>query len=126
MQRHRCLGLALSVVAALGLLCVAASPARPAEPEAKAAPAIEKSEGATPAQPAAAESGAAGHEGDHGDPAHSAGAAGGPPGPGSSILAEFWYNFRHNLFKPLLLFFYMGFLFPILKVKFDFPYVIYQ
>src|SRR5262249_50312628 len=43
-----------------------------------------------------------------------------------SILAEFWDNFRHNLFKPLLLFFYLGFLFPILKVKFDFPYVIYQ
>ena len=43
-----------------------------------------------------------------------------------SILGEFWYNFRHNLFKPLLLFFYMGFLFPILKVKFEFPYVIYQ
>jgi len=43
-----------------------------------------------------------------------------------SILGQFWYNFRHNLFKPLLLFFYMGFLFPILKVKFEFPYVIYQ
>jgi hypothetical protein len=44
----------------------------------------------------------------------------------STMLSEFWYNFRHNLFKPLLLFFYMGFLIPILKVKFDFPYVIYQ
>src|SRR6185312_9176651 len=43
-----------------------------------------------------------------------------------SILAEFWHNFRHNLFKPLLLFFYMGFLVPILRVKFEFPYVIYQ
>jgi uncharacterized protein len=43
-----------------------------------------------------------------------------------SILGEFWHNFTHNLFKPLLLFFYLGFLFPILKVKFDFPYVIYQ
>ncbi len=43
-----------------------------------------------------------------------------------SILAELWYNFQHNLFKPLLLFFYLGFLFPILKVKFEFPYVIYQ
>ncbi|AGA25502.1 putative permease [Singulisphaera acidiphila DSM 18658] len=42
------------------------------------------------------------------------------------ILGEFWYNFRHNLFKPLLLFFYLGFLVPILKVKFEFPYVIYQ
>ena len=36
------------------------------------------------------------------------------------------HNFRHNLFKPLLLFFYMGFLVPILRVKFEFPYVIYQ
>src|SRR5205823_3603689 len=32
----------------------------------------------------------------------------------------------HNLFKPLLLFFYMGFLIPILKVPFEFPKVIYQ
>ena len=40
--------------------------------------------------------------------------------------AELLYNFRHNLFKPLLLFFYMGFLVPILRVKFEFPYVIYQ
>lgn len=50
-------------------------------------------------------------------------------GAGSSdrgILGEFWYNFRHNLFKPLLLFFYLGFLVPILRVKFEFPYVIYQ
>jgi hypothetical protein len=43
-----------------------------------------------------------------------------------SIVGEFWYNFRHNLFKPLLLFFYLGFLVPILRVKFEFPYVIYQ
>jgi hypothetical protein len=35
-------------------------------------------------------------------------------GPQMSILEEFWYNFRHNLFKPLLLFFYLGFLVPIL------------
>jgi uncharacterized protein len=42
------------------------------------------------------------------------------------MLLEFWENFRHNLFKPLLLFFYLGFLIPILKVKFEFPYVIYQ
>ncbi|WP_406701298.1 sodium-dependent bicarbonate transport family permease [Singulisphaera sp. Ch08] len=42
------------------------------------------------------------------------------------MLGEFWYNFRHNLFKPLLLFFYLGFLVPILRVKFEFPYVIYQ
>src|SRR3954465_2662918 len=42
------------------------------------------------------------------------------------FLMEFWENFRHNLFKPLLLFFYMGFLVPILGVKLDFPHVIYQ
>ncbi len=42
------------------------------------------------------------------------------------MLSQFWYNFKHNLFKPLLLFFYMGFLIPILRVKFDFPYVVYQ
>jgi hypothetical protein len=42
------------------------------------------------------------------------------------ILSEFWVNFTHNLFKPLLLFFYMGFLVPILGVKLDFPHVIYQ
>ena len=43
-----------------------------------------------------------------------------------SILQEFWHNFTHNLFKPLLLFFYLGFLVPILKVEFEFPYAIYQ
>src|SRR5271169_604258 len=42
------------------------------------------------------------------------------------MLYEFWHNFTHNLFKPLLMFFYFGFLIPILKVRFEFPYVIYQ
>jgi uncharacterized protein len=42
------------------------------------------------------------------------------------MLYEFWQNFTHNLFKPLLLFFYLGFLIPILKVRFEFPYAIYQ
>jgi uncharacterized protein len=42
------------------------------------------------------------------------------------MLQEFWNNFTHNLFKPLLLFFYFGFLIPVLKVRFEFPYVIYQ
>lgn len=42
------------------------------------------------------------------------------------LLLEFWENFRHNLFKPLLLFFYMGFLIPIFGVQFEFPYIIYQ
>lgn len=44
----------------------------------------------------------------------------------SSVFAEFWENFRHNLFKPLLLFFYLGFAVPLLKVAFEFPRVIYQ
>ncbi|MEB3020313.1 sodium-dependent bicarbonate transport family permease [[Mycobacterium] crassicus] len=42
------------------------------------------------------------------------------------MLHEFWHNFTHNLFKPLLLFFYLGFLIPLLKVQFEFPYVLYQ
>ena len=44
----------------------------------------------------------------------------------SGVFAEFFENFRHNLFKPLLLFFYMGFLVPILGVEFEFPHVMYQ
>ena len=44
----------------------------------------------------------------------------------SLMLAEFFENFRHNLFKPILLFFYMGFLVPILRVEFEFPHVLYQ
>jgi hypothetical protein len=43
-----------------------------------------------------------------------------------SIVAGLWENVRHNLFKPLLLFFYLGFFIPILRVKFEFPYAIYQ
>ncbi|SON59971.1 hypothetical protein MSIMFI_01461 [Mycobacterium simulans] len=42
------------------------------------------------------------------------------------MLHEFWQNFAHNLFKPLLLFFYLGFLLAVLKVRFEIPYVIYQ
>jgi hypothetical protein len=42
------------------------------------------------------------------------------------LLNEFFHNCAHNLFKPLLLFFYMGFLIPVLRVSFEFPYVIYQ
>ncbi|HVU90171.1 MAG TPA: sodium-dependent bicarbonate transport family permease [Pirellulales bacterium] len=42
------------------------------------------------------------------------------------LFWKFWENFRHNLFKPLLLFFYMGFSVPILKVPFEFPHVLYQ
>lgn len=43
-----------------------------------------------------------------------------------TFFQEFWVNFTHNLFKPLLLFFYMGFAVPILGVKLDFPHVLYQ
>jgi uncharacterized protein len=42
------------------------------------------------------------------------------------MLNAFWDNFTHNLFKPLLLFFYFGFLIPILKVRFEFPHGIHQ
>jgi hypothetical protein len=42
------------------------------------------------------------------------------------LLKQAWDNFRKNLFKPLLLFFYMGFSVPLLKVAFEFPHVIYQ
>lgn len=43
-----------------------------------------------------------------------------------SIVAECFDNFRKNLFKPLLLFFYMGFAIPLLRIAFDFPQMIYQ
>ncbi|MFO0958140.1 MAG: sodium-dependent bicarbonate transport family permease [Isosphaeraceae bacterium] len=42
------------------------------------------------------------------------------------LFEEALHNFRKNLFKPLLLFFFMGFLVPILRVQFEFPYMIYQ
>ena len=35
-------------------------------------------------------------------------------------------NLVHNLFKPLLLFFYLGFAVPILKVPLEFPKALYQ
>ena len=44
----------------------------------------------------------------------------------AQVFWEFYDNFKHNLFKPLLLFFYMGFMVPILGVEFEFPHVIYQ
>jgi hypothetical protein len=75
----------------------------------------------------AGEADAAAHEAAHADTASSESAeAADEPITLSKMVGEFWYNFKHNLFKPLLLFFYMGFLIPILRVKFDFPYVIYQ
>ncbi len=42
------------------------------------------------------------------------------------MLEQFIDNFLHNLFKPLLLFFYLGFLIPLLKVPFEFPYAVYK
>ena len=42
------------------------------------------------------------------------------------MLNEFVQNFTHNLFKPLLLFFYAGFLIPIFHVKLEFPKAVYQ
>lgn len=44
----------------------------------------------------------------------------------TSLFDEFLHNVLHNLFKPLLLFFYAGFLIPILRVKFEFPKAVYQ
>jgi hypothetical protein len=44
----------------------------------------------------------------------------------NDLLHQFWENFQHNLFKPLLLFFYAGFLVPILRVKLEFPKAVYQ
>jgi uncharacterized protein len=41
-------------------------------------------------------------------------------------LHEFGAAVFKNLLQPLLLFFYMGFLIPIIRVGFDFPHVIYQ
>jgi hypothetical protein len=42
------------------------------------------------------------------------------------VLHEFIDNFTHNLFKPLLLFFYAGFLIPMFHVKLEFPKAVYQ
>ena len=42
------------------------------------------------------------------------------------MLHDFLRNFTHNLFQPRLLFFYLGFLIPILRVRFVFPNVIFQ
>lgn len=42
------------------------------------------------------------------------------------MLQEFMNNVLHNMFKPLLLFFYAGFLVPIFGVKLEFPKAAYQ
>lgn len=36
------------------------------------------------------------------------------------------YNFCHNLFKPLLLLFYMGFLIPLFKASFELSNAMYK
>ena len=41
-------------------------------------------------------------------------------------FGQIWHNFKTNLFQPLLLFFFMGFSVPLLKVPFDFPKPLYQ
>lgn len=52
--------------------------------------------------------------------------SGASPHIGHTMLEQFLDNFLHNLFKPLLLFFYLGFLVPLLKVPFEFPYAVYK
>ncbi|SDZ09500.1 sodium-dependent bicarbonate transport family permease [Nitrosomonas halophila] len=42
------------------------------------------------------------------------------------MFEEFIYNFTNNLFKPILLFFYLGFLIPLLKVPLEFPPALYK
>lgn len=42
------------------------------------------------------------------------------------MLQEFLNNVLNNMFKPLLLFFYAGFLVSVFKVKFEFPKAVYQ
>lgn len=43
-----------------------------------------------------------------------------------TLIESFWDNFRTNLFKPLLLFFYLGFAIALLKIAFEFPQPVYQ
>lgn len=42
------------------------------------------------------------------------------------MIQQLLQSIAGNLFKPLLLFFYAGFLIPILRVKFEFPKPVYQ
>lgn len=42
------------------------------------------------------------------------------------MLGEIANNFVSNLFQPLLLFFFMGFAIPLLRVPFEFPKALYQ
>lgn len=42
------------------------------------------------------------------------------------VLGQIWHNFTSNLFQPLLLFFFLGFAVPLLKVPLEFPKPLYQ
>lgn len=42
------------------------------------------------------------------------------------MFEQFLDTFLRNLYKPLLLFFYLGFLVPLLKVPFEFPCAVYK
>ncbi|MCB1197709.1 MAG: sodium-dependent bicarbonate transport family permease [Bdellovibrionota bacterium] len=42
------------------------------------------------------------------------------------MLADFIHNFQANLFKPLILFFLLGFGIPLLKVPYQFPDALYK
>lgn len=42
------------------------------------------------------------------------------------VFGQIWANFTTNLFQPLLLFFFMGFSVPLLRVPFEFPKPLYQ
>ncbi len=42
------------------------------------------------------------------------------------VVGQIWHNFTANLFQPLLLFFFMGFAVPLLKVPLEFPKQLYQ
>lgn len=44
----------------------------------------------------------------------------------AAMIQQLLQNIAGNLFKPLLLFFYAGFLIPIFRVKFEFPKPVYQ
>jgi uncharacterized protein len=120
MSRHRHFAFFLGLSALMAVICGGTLSTRAADPPGETKAAGEARTGEDPGPSAAAE------HADHAQAPAMAAKAGLAAGHGTSILAEFWYNFRHNLFKPLLLFFYLGFFFPILKVKFEFPYVMYQ
>lgn len=42
------------------------------------------------------------------------------------VFGQIWHNFTTNLFQPLLLFFFLGFAVPLLKVPLEFPKPLYQ